>query len=46
MNPITTLKSSARRVALFVLALTALLFGGAAPALDRNQVEDHFVPQC
>ena len=36
MNPITTINSIARRVALFVLALTALLFGGAAPALAQT----------
>ena len=36
MNPITTMNSLARRVALFALALAALLFGGAAPALAQT----------
>ena len=36
MNPITTINSIARRVALFVLALAALLFGGAAPATAQT----------
>ena len=36
MNPITIKNSLARRVALFALALAALLFGGAAPALAQT----------
>ncbi|MFM7186815.1 MAG: hypothetical protein ACKO14_03270, partial [Armatimonadota bacterium] len=36
MNPITSMNSLARRVALFALALAALLFGGAAPALAQT----------
>ena len=36
MNPITSMNSLARRVALFALALAALLFGGAAPAVAQT----------
>jgi len=36
MNPITSMNSLARRVALFALALVALLFGGAAPATAQT----------
>ena len=36
MNPITSMNSLARRVALLVLALAALLFGGAAPAVAQT----------
>jgi hypothetical protein len=36
MNPITSINSLVRCVALFVLALVALLFGGAAPAIAQT----------
>jgi hypothetical protein len=36
MNPITSIDSLARRVALFALALAALLFGGAAPSIAQT----------